>query len=478
LIILAGGKSLIANAPAYWGRDGGIPLSSKAMLPAEKPKIETLPPGPKARRILERELEVLSLSVIRRYPLIIRSALGSFVEDVDGNVYIDFDAGNGIMILGYQNSDVIEALKDQAEAFISEPCPDLPSAIAVDMAEELIRTFGKGDSKRIFLCSSRSEAIEASLKVARWFTRNTILISHLGAFYGETYGALSLSSGPKASRRRFGPMVPSIFHVPYPYCYRCPYGTTYPDCAHLCLSLLREQILENLIPIEDMAAFILKPILPEGCVIAPEGYFQRLRRIAEEGGFLLIDDETWTAGGRTGKWLALDHWETKAEVVCMASTITSGIPFGILMTEKSIMDWEPGAHVCTSGLNSLACKVALATMEVLRRERLLVRANNLGRVLMKRIQEMAQEFPLIGDVRGKGLMVGIEIVKDREKKIPGAEEKDLILKRAWKRGLILGSSDLSTILLTPALNIPDDILERGLTILEDVLRIVQKDMSP
>ncbi|MBS7627950.1 aminotransferase class III-fold pyridoxal phosphate-dependent enzyme, partial [Candidatus Bathyarchaeota archaeon] len=338
-----------------------------------------------------------------------------------------------------------------------------------------LRTFGRGSSKRVFLCSSRSEAIEAALKVSRWFTRNTILLAYLGAFHGETYGALSLSSGHMGRRARFGPTIPSIFHVPYPYCYRCPYGATYPECDYLCLSFLREQIFEKLAPLEDMAAFIFEPILSNGCIVPPDGYFQRLRRIAEDGAFLLIDDETWTAGGRTGKWLALDHWETKAEITCMGSTMTSGIPFGILMTEKSIMDWEPGSHVCSSGVNPLACKVAITLMEVLKREHLLMRTHNLGRFLLKRIKEMTEECPIIGDVRGKGLMVGIEIVKDRERKIPGSQEKDMILKGAWKRGLILGSFGLSTIRITPALNIPEDILEKGLTILEEALRDAKKE---
>lgn len=450
-------------------------MPSKERLDRNKPIIETLPPGPKARHIVEREIEYLSLSLTRRYPLVLRSASGSFLEDVDGNVYLDFDAGNGTLILGHQNPDVLEALKDQIDSLISEPCPDLTSAIAVDLGERLIRTFGKGVPKRVFLCSSRSEAIDAALKVSRWFTRNTVLLAYLGAFHGETYGALSLSSGPRARRARFGPTIPSVFHVPYPYCYRCHLSATYPECDYLCLSFLREQIFEKLVPLEDMAALILEPILSDGCIVPPDGYFQRLRRIAEDGGFLLIDDETWTAGGRTGKWLALDHWETKAEITCMGSTMTSGIPFGILMTEKSIMDWEPGSHVCSSGVNPLACKVAIVLMDVLKREHLLMRAHNLGRILFKRIQEMAEECPIIGDVRGKGLMVGIEIVKDRERKIPGSEEKDLILKGAWKRGLILGSFGTSTIRLTPALNIPEDVLEKGLAILEEVLIDVQKE---
>jgi 4-aminobutyrate aminotransferase len=272
--------------------------------------------------------------------------------------------------------------------------------------------------------------------------------------------------------------LPGVYHVPYPYCYRCPFKQEYPSCNFACIDFIKEWVLEKYVPPEEVAAFIFEPVLGEGGFVwAPEDYFKRLKKITDDYNILLISDEVQTGMGRTGKWFAVEHFGIESDIITIAKSVASGLPLGVTAARSNIMVWEKGAHATTFGGNPIACKAAIATINVIKKEKLLERAEKLGVEIKKYLQEMQEKYEIIGDVRGKGFMIGVELVKNRKTKIPAKDETNEILIRCWKKGLLLISGGLSVIRIAPPLNLEEKLIFKGLQILEEEIKKVNENIK-
>ncbi len=442
------------------------------------PKIIVPPPGPKAREILKRDLMVISPSYVRYYPLVVERVEQGLVIDVDGNVYIDFNSGLLCLNLS-RHPRVVEAIKRQVDKLIHYSLTDFYYEEAVSLAEKLAEiTPVRGEKKCVHFSNSGTEAVEAALKLARWSSKRQYFVAYIGAFHGRTYGSMSLTASKPVQRKGFSPLLPGVVHVPYPYCYRCPFKLTYPDCNLYCIDFIEEHIFSRLLPPEEVAAIVFEPVQGEGGYVwASPGYFERLRKLADKYGILLIDDEVQAGMGRTGKWFAIEHWDAKPDIITIAKSIASGLPLGATVSSCDVMRWEKGSHATTFGGNPVACAAALETIRVIEEERLLERATRLGEKILKRFNELKEEIEIIGDVRGKGLMIGVEIVKDKKTKRPGVEEAKEIMMRSWRRGVAIITAGISTLRIAPPLIIPEEYLERGLSIVEDVIREVATEQT-
>jgi len=434
------------------------------------------PPGPKARELVKRDEALVSPSYGRFYPLVVESGKGCILRDVDGNEYIDFNSGLVCLNVGHTHSKVVRAIKNQADCFLHYSNTDFYYKQVVDLAEKLSNiTPGKG-GKRVYFGNSGAEAVEAAVKLAKWHSRRQLFISFIGAFHGRTIGALSFTASKPYQREHFFPLMPGVTHVPYPYCYRCPFKLAYPDCHYWCVDFIEEYVLQKYMPPEDVAGIVVEPIQGEGgYVVPPPEYFQRLKKLAEKYGLLLIDDEVQAGIGRTGKWFAIEHWETEPDILCTAKALASGLPLSAVIAKGAIMDWMAGSHASTFGGNPLSCAAANAVIDVINEESLLENATKQGAHILKRLEEFKGQSEIVGDVRGKGLMIGIEIVEDKETKKPAARKVSEIIMRSWKRGVTVISCGVSTIRIAPPLIITRDLVDSALDIILDVTKQVEKE---
>jgi 4-aminobutyrate aminotransferase len=427
-----------------------------------------------ARAWVARDRKVLSQSLTRIYPLVVARARGAVVEDVDGNRYLDFTAGIAVVATGHSHPDVVEAIRRQAGRFLHMSGTDFYYPAQVKLAETIERMApGKG-RKRTFFSNSGAEAMEAAFKLARYITRRPLMLAFQGAFHGRTMGALSLTGSKAAQRRHFSPLVPGVTHVPYAYCYRCPYGLTYPSCRMHCVSVIRDQYFKSLIPPEDLAAIVVEPIQGEGGVVVPPPEFHpMLAAIAREHGILYVVDEVQTGLGRTGRMFALQHWGVAPDIMALGKGVASGLPMGVTVASAGLMTWPAGAHATTFGGNPVACEAALATIELLERK-LVANAEVVGGYLMREFAKLQARHRLIGDVRGKGLMIGIECVRDPVTKEPAVQERNDIIQRCFRKGLLLLGAGQSVIRLVPPLMITRRDADAALGILDKVLAEVER----
>jgi len=440
------------------------------------PKMVVRPPGPKARELVRRDEQVISQSFVRFYPLVIEGGKGCILRDVDGNEYIDFNSGLACLNVGHNHPKVVEAIKKQCDRYIHYSITDFLYKEVVDLGEELCGTTPGKWEKKVFFCNSGAESIEGAAKLARWHTRRQLFIAFISAFHGRTLGSLSFTASKPVQRRHFFPLVPGVTHVPYPYCYRCAFKLTYPDCDYWCVHFIDEFVLQKYVPPEDVAGIVFEPIQGEGgYVVPPPEYFQHLKKLADKYGLLLIDDEIQAGMARTGRWWAIEHWKVEPDVVCTAKAIASGLPLGAIVARARIMDWEGGSHATTYGGNPVACAAAIAVLDVIKEERLLENAQKQGNYTLKRLEELKEKSEIVGDVRGKGLMIGFEIVKDKRTKKPGKEEANEIMMRAWKRGVAVITCGASTVRIAPPLTITRELLDSALDIIEDVVKEVEKE---
>jgi len=443
---------------------------------AEYPKIVVRPPGPKAREILERDERLISPSYVRFYPLVVESGRGCIIRDVDGNEYIDFNSGLVCMNVGHNHPKVIEALKKQLEKFLHYSNTDFYYREVVDLAERLCEITPGKFEKKVYYGNSGTEAVEAAIKLAKWHTRKPRFIGFISAFHGRTTGSLSFTASKPVQRRYFFPLMPGVTHVPYPYCYRCPFKQTFPDCNYWCVDFIDEYVLQKYVPPEEVAAILFEPIQGEGgYVVPPEGYFQRLKKLADKYGILLIDDEVQAGMGRTGRWFAIEHWEVEPDIICMAKALASGLPLGATIARAKIMDWEGGSHASTFGGNPLSCVAAMAVIDTIKEQNLLENAARQGNYIMKRLRELAEQSEIIGDVRGKGLMIGVEIVEDKDSKKPAPNLAKEIMTRSWKRGVAIITCGISTLRIAPPLIITRELIDAALEIVEDTIREVERE---
>ncbi len=370
-------------------------------------------PGVKAAAVVKRTSKYVSPSISRFYPLVVESAHGSLVRDVDGNQVIDFAAGIAVLSTGSTHPKVVQAIKSQAEKFVHFSYTDFYYDNLVELSERLLPLMPGDDQKMVYYGNSGAEAIEAAMKLTRNYTRRPLFLAHSGAFHGRTMGALTLTASKPMQRKGSLPLVPDAVHFPYPYCYRCPWKQTFPQCDYYCVSYFKEQYLEKFVPVDDVAAYFFESIQGEGGYVpAPPEYFKKMEFLRKEG-VLFVDDEIQTGVGRTGKFLGIEHYGVVPDVITMAKGIASGLTLSATVAKADIMaSWKPGQHASTFGANPVAVEAALATLDVIKSEQLIQNARRVGEEAKKRLLEMKEKYEIIGDVRGTGLFLGVEIVKD------------------------------------------------------------------
>jgi 4-aminobutyrate aminotransferase len=380
------------------------------------------------------------------------------------------------MNVGHNHPKVVTAIKNQCDRFLHYSNTDFYYKEVVNLAEKLAKITPGTPDKKVYFGNSGAEAIEAAIKVAKWHSRRQLFISFIGAFHGRTVGALSFTASKPAQRRYFFPLMPGVAHVPYAYCYRCPFKLTYPECHYWCVDFIDEYVLQKYVPPEDTAAILFEPIQGEGgYVVPPPEYFPRIKKLADKYGILLIDDEVQAGIGRTGKWFAIEHWGVEPDIVCSAKGLASGLPLGATIAKSKVMDWVPGSHASTFGGNPLSCVAASAVIDAIQEEKLLENANKQGNYIMKRIGELQEKSEIVGDVRGKGLMIGVEIVENKESKKPAPQKASEIMTRSWKRGVNVITCGVSTIRVAPPLVITRDLVDAALDIIEDSMKEVEKE---
>ncbi|MCJ7512449.1 MAG: acetyl ornithine aminotransferase family protein [Anaerolineales bacterium] len=422
-------------------------------------------PGPKARAYLERDSLAVSPSYPRSTPLVIDHGSGSEVWDVDGNRFVDLAAGIAVCSTGHSHPQVVRAIQQQAERFI-HISSDYYHPLWIDFSERLGSIAPFDEPARVFLGNSGTEAVEAGLKLARYHTGRQHFIGFYGGFHGRSMGSLSLTASKPIQRRGFTPMLGGVTHVPFPDPYRPVLAPTDSDYGVTIVNYIKNVVFNRSLPPEDCAAVVVEPILGEGGYVVPTpGFFPALRRLCDEYGILLIVDEVQTGVGRTGKWWAIEHWGVEPDIVCVAKGIASGVPLGATIARASIMDWPSGSHGNTYGGNPLACAAGMATLELIE-ERFMQNAAEVGEYTLDALAEIQSRHASIGDVRGKGLMIGVEFVKDRSTKTPAPRLRQAVVDNAFKHGLLLLGAGDSTVRLSPPLNITRPLMDEGLEALE------------
>ena len=437
------------------------------------PQLLTELPGPKAQKVVARDAAVMSPSYTRSYPLVIAKGEGAIVEDVDGNRFLDLNAGIAVCSTGHSHPRVVAAIQAQAEKFLHMSGTDFYYENMVELAEKLAWLVTGGnptlDSRRVYYGNSGAEAVEAALKMARYHSGRDKFIAFLGGFHGRTMGALSLTGSKVAQKRGFAPLPLGVTHIPYAYCYRCAYGKQADSCAVECVKVLEEQLFKTILPAEEVAAIFVEPIQGEGGYVAPpRKFFDELQAVAQRHGILLVCDEVQSGMGRTGKMFAYQHYGLDPDIVTLAKGIASGMPLGATVAKAQFMQWKPGAHASTFGGNPVAVAAALATVELLEQE-LVDNAARVGARMKQRMQTWPARFPIVGDVRGLGLMLGFEIVRDQSTREKAPELRDRIEELAFRRGLLTLGAGQNSIRLAPPLIISNDQSDFALETLEECI---------
>jgi 4-aminobutyrate aminotransferase len=441
------------------------------------PEIKITPPGPKAQALIARDRAVVSPSYTRGYPLVIERAWESTVEDVDGNLFLDCAAGIAVNSTGHSHPEVVQAISEQAKRFLHMSGTDFYYEPQVRLAEALSSLMPFDGGARSFFGNSGTEAIEACIKLARYATGRPNIVAFLGGFHGRTLGSLALTASKTVQRTGFGPLMPGVFHAPYADCYRCPLGLQPETCAAECLDSIEHQLFVQLVSPEEVAAIVIEPIQGEGgYVVAPDQFLQRLRELTQRHGILLIVDEVQSGMGRTGRMFAIEHAAVKPDVVAMAKGIASGLPLGVATARAELMTWPPGAHASTFGGNPVSCAAALVTIKLLK-ERLMANAADVGARLYAGLKNLMEKHSLIGDVRGRGLMVGVELVRDRRTKERAAHERNEVVMAAFRRGLLILGAGENTIRFSPPLVLTSDEADRAIQIFDEALVEVETNVN-
>lgn len=413
------------------------------------PEIKTPLPGPKAKALIERDRKYVSPSYTRDYPFVIARGEGAVVEDVDGNRFLDCAAGIAVNSTGVSHPDVVRAITEQAQKFIHMSGTDFYYEPQVRLAEQLASLVPIDGDVRSFFGNSGTEATEAAVKLARYHTKRHGLLAFIGSFHGRSMGALSLTASKVVQRRGFGPLVPGVYHALYPDTYR--FDGTSDACAAASLSFITDQIFPHLISPDEVAAIVVEPIQGEGgYIVPPPAFLQGLRALASQHGILLVVDEVQSGMGRTGRMFALEHFGVKADVVTIAKGIASGLPLGVTCARADMMAWPPGAHASTFGGNPVACAAALATITLLN-DQFVANAATVGAHLLEGLRALQDKHPLIGDVRGKGLMIGVELVKDRRTKERAIEARGALLQAMFRRGILILGAGRNAVRFAPPL---------------------------
>jgi 4-aminobutyrate aminotransferase len=441
-------------------------------------KVEGKLPGTKGAVVVKRTAKYISPSFARFYPLVVDSAHGCLVKDVDGNQFIDFASGIAVLSTGSTHPKVVQAIKNQAEKFIHFSYTDFYYDNLVELSDKLLRLIPGDFQKMVYYGNSGAEAIEAAMKLTRNYTKRPIWLAHSGAFHGRTMGALSLTASKPMQRKDAFPLVPDVVHFPFPYCYRCPWKQTFPECDYYCVDYFREQYMEKFVPVDDVAAYFFEPIQGEGGYVpAPPDYFKKMEFLRKSG-VLFVSDEIQTGVGRTGKFLGIEHYGIVPDVVTLAKGIASGLPLSATVAKAEVMEsWKPGQHASTFGANPVAVEASLATLDILKSEHVIQNVRRIGEKAKKRLLEMKEKYEIVGDVRGMGLFLGVEIVKDKRSKARGEDQAKQIMDYCFRHGLLVIIAGRNTIRVIPPLVVTEEEMSEGLDILEEGIAAVNSALA-
>lgn len=439
------------------------------------PHLVTSLPGPEAQAVVARNDRAVTPSLPHAYPLAVKHAQGVVVHDVDDNRFLDCAAGIAVCSTGHCHPRVVEAIQTQAARLLHICGADFYDPMYIHLAERL-GALAPGDGpKKVFLGNSGAEAVEAALKLARHHTGRSRVLAFFGAFHGRTMGAVSLTASKPVYHGGFGPLVPGITHVPYAYCYRCSYNLTYPACNLACVDYIENMLFARSMPPDEVAAIFVEPVQGEGgYIVPPPSWLSRLRALCDEYGILLVDDEVQSGVGRTGKMFAIEHWDVEPDIVCSAKALASGMPLSAMIARDEVMDWPAGAHGSTFGGNPVSCAAALATLDVIEQEGLMANASRVGQRLLDNLRDLAEESRLIGDVRGLGLMIGVELVRDKETKEMAKEETDRVMVECFERGLLVLPCGPCSIRFSPPLIITEAQADAAFEIFAEALLAVER----
>ena len=420
------------------------------------PLIKTGLPGPRAKAIVDRDEKVTAPAYGRVYPLVVKQARGMVVEDVDGNLFLDFMAGIAVASTGHSHPRVVRAIEEQARKFLHICGSDYYYEAMVDLAERLNRLAPGAAPKKVFFTNSGAETVEAAFKLARYHTKRQHVIAFHGAFHGRTLGALSLTASRATHRAHFGPLIPGVHHLPYGFCHRCPYHLTYGSCGIECVSAIEKILFRYDVSPEEVAAIFVEPVQGEGgYIVPPPEYLPMLQELCQKHGILLVADEIQSGFGRTGKMFACEHWDVEPDIICAAKGIASGMPLGAMIARADISTWPPSTHGSTFGGNPVACAAALATLDLLQ-EGLVENAARIGAVLKEQLTALKGHHKVIGDIRGLGLMIGVDFEKNDGSRAPDGRLRDRVMRKCFEKGLLLLSCGDSTLRFCPPLIVTED----------------------
>jgi len=438
------------------------------------PRLITALPGPKAKCIVERDAKFMSPSFTRDYPLVARSGRGAMVEDVDGNLFLDFAAGIAVCSTGHCHPKVVDAIQKQSAELIHMSGTDFYYESLPYLAERLGKTVPGAEAKKVFFCNSGTEAVEGAVKLARYATKRDKMIAFYGCFHGRTMGSLSLTASKSTQRKNFGALLGGVEHIPYPYAYRCALGHGPETCGEEILETLENQIFKRLFDPTEVAGIIIEPIQGEGGYVpAPKFFLQELQRICRQHGIMLICDEVQSGMGRTGKMWAHEYAGIEPDIVCSAKGIASGMPLGAIIARSSVMSWKPGAHGTTFGGNPVCLAAAIATLDLLEGG-LTANAKKMGDYIFSKTADWTKKFKIVGDVRGRGLMIGVEIVRDQRTKERAADLRNAIVDMAFHKGLLILGAGENTVRLSPPLVIDEEQADFAVHTLEECFREAEK----
>ena len=440
-------------------------------------EIRTELPGPMACKVLEQDGRYVSPSYSRPYPLVAKDALGMCVMDMDGNQFLDFSAGIAVCATGHCHPRIVRVIQEQAARLIHMSGTDFYYPQLSQLAQKLAEITPGDHDKKVYFGNSGTEAIEAAMKLARYVTGRHRFIAFYNAFHGRTYGSLSLTASKPVQRKRFGPCLEGVTHIPFPSTYRCPHGLGTQGCGAMCMRVLEETVFKSLVAPEEVAAIVFEPIQGEGgYVLPPAEFLLELRKSADKYGILLIVDEVQSGMGRTGKMFAIEHFGVVPDIIAIAKGIASGLPLGATVAPSRIMTWSPGSHASTFGGNPISCVAALETIRLLE-EGLMQNAADMGLLLISGLRTLSDRHTMIGDVRGLGLMIGIELVKDRQTRERAEDWRDLAVQKCFKKGLLILGCGVNSLRLMPPLIVTKGQIEVALEILDEVLFEIEQGTS-
>jgi 4-aminobutyrate aminotransferase len=444
------------------------PSSAVSGIP-KLPKLITPLPGPQAKKILQLDDQYISPSYTRGYPLVAKSGQGATITDVDGNVFLDFAAGIAVVATGHCHPDVVAAIQKQAAELIHISGTDFYIPNMVELAQKLASIAPGKEPKKVYFGNSGAEAIEAAMKLARYHTRREKFIAFYGCFHGRTMGALSLTASKAVQRQRFGSLIPGVFHAPYPDSYR---GVT----PEHCIDFIQNELFKRLVDPSDVAAIFVEPVQGEGGYIsAPPEFLRELQNIARKNGIMLVADEVQSGMGRTGKWWASDYAGIEPDIICVAKGIASGMPLCAVIAKESVMDWKPGAHASTFGGNPVCIAAALATIKLIEGS-YMENARKVGEWMKARMSDWPSKHKIVGDVRGRGLMIGVELVLDQKTKARAHDLRDRVVDLAFEKGVLLLGAGENTVRIAPPLLIDQQQAEFAANVLDDCITQVEKSL--